>query len=149
VRVGVRGDVEVPLPVVLADPSPRDPAQVEQADPPMSEVVRAECWHRSARPGDLRAEAVAAEPWKTRRSGVRSSCGTRSRGDLVDTTFAKQADCEPDRRAMLQQRRLGHFDAALLLKAQVALAALGELRGGSDAASGIVVKLVDSRVPIS
>ena len=36
-----------------------------------------------------------------------------------------------------------------LLKAQVALVALGELRGGSDAASGILVKLVDSRVAIS
>jgi hypothetical protein len=36
-----------------------------------------------------------------------------------------------------------------LLRAQIALAALAELRGGSDAAGGILVKLVDSRAAVS
>ena len=36
-----------------------------------------------------------------------------------------------------------------LLRAQIALAALGELRGGSEAAGGILVNLVDSRAAVS
>jgi hypothetical protein len=39
VGVGVRGDGEVPLPDVLADPRPGEAGQVKQRDPPMAEVV--------------------------------------------------------------------------------------------------------------
>jgi len=42
-------------------------------------------------------------------------------------------------------RYLGEGKDVTLLKAQFALAALGELRGGSDAAGSFLVKLVDSR----
>ena len=38
VRVCVRGHREIPLPNVLADPSPRDAAQVLERDPAVTEV---------------------------------------------------------------------------------------------------------------
>ena len=41
VRVGVGRDGEVPLPDPLADPRPRDPAQVQQRDAPVAQLVRA------------------------------------------------------------------------------------------------------------
>jgi hypothetical protein len=55
----------------LADPRPGHPAEVEQRDAPMPEVVRAERWHAGRGAGALNrgAEAVAAEALEDRPLG--------------------------------------------------------------------------------
>jgi hypothetical protein len=80
VRVRVRGDGKVALADLLADSRPRHPAEVEQADPPVAQVVRREGGHAGcpqARPIAVR-NLSTPNPWNTRRSAVRSSRGTSS-----------------------------------------------------------------------
>ena len=62
----------------LADPGPRHPAHVEQADAAVAQIVRAESGDagRGTGTGDRGAEAIAAEAMEDGRSGTRSSRGT-------------------------------------------------------------------------
>jgi hypothetical protein len=78
VRIGVRGHGQVPLADVLPDPCPSHAAQVKEADPTMPDVVGTEHRNpgRGACPGDRCSEASPPKPWKTGRSGVRSSRAT-------------------------------------------------------------------------
>lgn len=71
-RVRVGGDAEVALADELADARPRHPAQMQEADPPVPEVVRAEQRNAGglARLRDRRAERVGARPGEQARIGV-------------------------------------------------------------------------------
>ena len=78
VAVGVRRHGQVPLSDVLSDPRPWHAAQVKEADPSVSEVVRAEGRHAGRRARSVTAvrKRSPPKPWKTGRSGVRSSRAT-------------------------------------------------------------------------
>src|ERR1700675_3756697 len=73
VNVGDRGDRQVALTDELADPGPRNAAQVLERDPPVSKVVRQNAGTAAAvhaRPIATRSRS-AVTPWNTHRSGVR------------------------------------------------------------------------------
>lgn len=68
---------QVPLADELADPGPRNAAQVQETDPPMPQIVRAEEWNagRSARLCDRSAKRVRARAGEETRARLRSSRG--------------------------------------------------------------------------